>query len=191
MNVTSLSFPYGESIQWFSPDKIAQLPDNPLKEWILAKGSLTKRLKKCGTHFEVKVLGEDFLPPLEGEYPNQTQVWVREVLLCVDSEPWVFARTLIPAQLFSSREQDFVNLGTRSLGELLYANDNFVPGKVEVAHFSNQSRLAQLASTLSQPTAESLWGRRRYFCYQEHQMIVCEAFLPKAQQAIQHLKLPQ
>ncbi|MGL5027456.1 MAG: chorismate--pyruvate lyase family protein, partial [Shewanella oncorhynchi] len=47
MNVTSLSFPYGESIQWFSADLADKLPKSPLKEWLLATGSLTQKLKTC------------------------------------------------------------------------------------------------------------------------------------------------
>lgn len=43
MNVTSLSFPYGESIQWFCADRTDKLPPSPLKEWLLAPGSLTKK----------------------------------------------------------------------------------------------------------------------------------------------------
>ena len=189
MNLTSLSFPYGESIPWFSPDKIVQLPTSPLKEWLLANGSLTKRLKGCGEDFEVKVLGEDFLPPFEGEYPQQEQVWIREVLLCVDSIPWVFARTLIPSQLFSSKKADFINLGSRSLGELLYNNDEFHQGKIELARFDNNTQLMRLAESLQQPTSDSLWGRRRYFSFQDQQMLVSENFLPYAQQAIDQLSL--
>lgn len=63
MNVTSLSFPYGESIQWFCADRTDKLPPSPLKEWLLAPGSLTKKLKTCCNQFEVKVLGEGQLAP--------------------------------------------------------------------------------------------------------------------------------
>ncbi len=189
MNLTSLSFPYGESISWFSPDKIPQLPASPLKEWLLANGSLTKRLKGCGERFEVKVLGEDLLAPLEGEYPEQEQVWVREVLLCVDGVPWVFARTLIPSSLFSYKKKEFINLGTRSLGELLYSNNEFQQGKIELAQFSQHTRLMQLAKELDQGTKESLWGRRRQFRFQNQQMLVIESFLPQAQQHIAQLSL--
>lgn len=187
MNLTSLSFPYGESIPWFSPDKIVQLPTSPLKEWLLANGSLTKKLKGCGEVFEVKVLGEDFLPPFTGEYPEQEQVWVREVLLCVDSIPWVFARTLIPSELFSSKKTDFISLGTRSLGELLYNNDEFHQGKIELAQFGKDSQLMQLAKSLNQTATTELWGRRRYFNFQDQQLLVSESFLPQAQQMIQQL----
>ncbi|MGL5392668.1 MAG: chorismate--pyruvate lyase family protein [Shewanella sp.] len=209
MNVTSLSFPYGESIQWFCSQSTNNLPPAPLKNWLLATGSLTQKLKSCCTQFEVTVLGEGELRPLPGEYPpkaaeskekvsketerketgrketgHEETVWIREVLLCLDTVPWVFARTLIPQALLFERQADFLGLGNRPLGELLFSQGLFVPGKIEVARFSHESRLAQLAASLEQPVAHVLWGRRRYFHHGAHEMLVSEVFLPAAERAI-------
>lgn len=184
MNVTSLSFPYGESIQWFSPENLADQPQMPLKEWLLATGSLTKKLKSCCTQFDVTVLGEGHHSPMAGEFPSVPQVWVREVLLNLDETPWVFARTLIPEALLDEKRVEFTGLGDRPLGELLFSSMEFIPGRIEVAKFETCSRLAQLAQSLSQPVSHSLWGRRRYFSYGEHELIVSEIFLPAAEQAI-------
>ncbi|KPN77245.1 MULTISPECIES: chorismate--pyruvate lyase family protein [Shewanella] len=188
MNVTSLSFPYGESIQWFCADNAKNLPASPLKEWLLAPGSLTQKLKTCCDKFEVKILGEGQCTPLEGEYPKQNTVWVREVLLCLDSVPWVFARTLIPQSLLSTRQADFLGLGTRPLGELLFSQDSFIPGRIEIAQFDTDSRLAQLAQSLAQNVEHELWGRRRYFHHDEEEMFVSEMFLPAAVQAMARLQ---
>lgn len=184
MNVTSLSFPYGESIQWYCADYADKLPQSSLKDWLLAPGSLTQKLKTCCNQFEVNVLGEGQLTPFEGEYPQQALVWIREVLLCLDAIPWVFARTLIPQTLLLERQADFLGLGTRPLGELLFSQDKFIPGKIEVARFETSSRLAQLAESLDQRVEHELWGRRRYFHHGDNEMIVSEIFLPAAVQAI-------
>jgi len=188
MNVTSLSFPYGESIQWFCAENAKNLPASPLKEWLLAPGSLTQKLKTCCDKFEVKILGEGQCAPLEGEYPKQNTVWVREVLLCLDSVPWVFARTLIPQSLLSTRQADFLGLGTRPLGELLFSQDSFIPGRIEIAQFDTDSRLALLAQSLAQNVEHELWGRRRYFHHDEEEMFVSEMFLPAAVQAMARLQ---
>ncbi|MDO6619666.1 MULTISPECIES: chorismate lyase [unclassified Shewanella] len=190
MNVTSLSFPYGESIQWFSPDAINSMPQSALKEWLLATGSLTQKLKGCCHDFEVKVLGEQLTTPLAGECPQQKQVWVREVLLCLDGEPWVFARTLIPENL-ANDQHNFKALGKRPLGELLFTSADIVPGKIEVAEFESCTKLAQLATRLSQPVTSSLWGRRRYFNLANQDIIVSEIFLPYAVKQINALTLKQ
>lgn len=190
MNVISLSFPYGESIQWFSPEVINSMPKTALKEWLLATGSLTQKLKSCCQEFEVKVLGEHLTVPLSGESPLQTQVWVREVLLCLDGEPWVFARTLIPENL-ANEQHNFKALGNRPLGELLFSSTDIVPGKIEVAEFESCTKLAQLATSLSQPVNKPLWGRRRYFNLANQDIIVSEIFLPHAVEKINALALQQ
>ena len=189
MKVTSLSFPYGESIQWFSPDNFNSMPKTALKEWLLATGSLTQKLRGCCQHFEVKVLGEHLTAPLAGECPNQNRVWVREVLLCLDGEPWVFARTLIPEVVTSTDQHKFKDLGTRPLGELLFSSNDIVPGKIEVAEFESCSKLAQLATSLSQVVSAPLWGRRRYFNLANQDIIVSEIFLPTAVEKINEMAL--
>jgi chorismate lyase len=185
MNLTSLSFPYGGSIQWFSPEDQSKLPSGRLRDWLLAGGSLTERLKARCQHFDVRVLGEAYLQPTANEFPAQ-QVWVREVLLCLDEVPWVFARTLIPGALMARRQSDFIGLGSRPLGELLFSSDDFTPGRIEVASIASCSRLAQLAQSLAQPVSHSLWGRRRYFSQGNDELVVSEIFLPAAEAAICH-----
>ncbi|MGI2171938.1 chorismate--pyruvate lyase family protein [Shewanella sp. MF05960] len=188
MNVTSVSFPYGESIHWFSPQKIDSLPNDQLKDWLLATGSLTQRLKTHCTHFEVKVLGEHLLTPLQGEFPSHREpVWIREVLLCLDGTPWVFARTLIPQTILDTTRDQFTHLGTRPLGELLFTSPDISPGSIEVAQFETCGRLAALATSLNQQVNASLWGRRRYFNLHDSQLIVSEIFLPAAVERINNL----
>ncbi|GIU22369.1 chorismate--pyruvate lyase family protein [Shewanella colwelliana] len=185
MSVTSLSFPYGESIQWYSPEQIPQLPLQPLKNWLLACGSLTQKLKSHCNQFEVKVLGEDILPPLAGEFPQQQQAWVREVLLCLDGVPWIFARTLVPGTLLQKSTANFLALGSRPLGELLFTSDQFIPGRIEVSQFTPCANLASLIDSVGQSKQSSLWGRRRYFAHHDQALIVCEIFLPAAQAYIE------
>lgn len=188
MNVTSLSFPYGESIQWFSPENTQAIPDTALKHWLLATGSLTLRLKTACQRFEVKVLGEQLIQALAGESSLDEPQWVREVLLCLDDEPWVFARTLIPQSLLDFQQQAFTQLGTKPLGELLFNHADIKPGKIELAQFETCSKLALLATELNQDVTAPLWGRRRYFSVNDTQLMVSEIFLPAAVEKINLLK---
>lgn len=185
MSVTKLIFPYGESIQWLSPDNIDQLPASPLTDWLLSNESLTQKLRSHCVEFEVKVLGEDMLTPFNDKCLTVDQAWVREVLLYLDGIPWVFARTLIPASLLQQQKFNFLNLGTRPLGELLFSSDAFSPGKIEVAHFIPCHKLTQLMTSLEQTPAQKLWGRRRYFFHHDEQLTVSETFLPAARRLIE------
>ena len=187
--MTSFSFPYGESAHWRSPEKASDLPQLPLRNWLLCKDSLTQKLKACCNHFEVRVLGEKFLPPTKGEYINcisPTLLWTREVLLCLDGIPWGFARTLIPNTLMANLNTGLHSLGNRPLGELLYSDRAFIPGKIEVSCFDLSHKLAKLAASLNQPTDHPLWGRRRHFSYESQTLIVSEIFLPVAEKSIGH-----
>lgn len=189
MSVTRLSFPYGESIRWHSPDQIPELPTSPLKDWLLASGSLTQKLKSHCSEFEVRILGEDILSPFDSEFPSQSQAWIREVLLCLDGIPWVFARTLVPGTMLDSLQSNFLTLGTRPLGELLFTSGEFTPGKIEIGQFTPCTTLAALITSLDQPSDQILWGRRRYFSHRQQQLIVSEIFLPAARRSIETNKL--
>ncbi|WP_299011247.1 chorismate lyase [uncultured Shewanella sp.] len=180
----TLRFPYGEEINWLSPVNVTETLAPSLNTWLMAPDSLTQKLKDQCQHFEVKVLGEGMMTSCVGEFPQQQKVWVREVLLCLDGEPWVFARTLIPQQLMSKKQADFLALGSKPLGELLFTTNEFIPGKIEIAKFSLSSKLAALATSLHQEVNEPLWGRRRYFHFHSEELIVSEVFLPTAKDNI-------
>ncbi|MBR9729301.1 chorismate--pyruvate lyase family protein [Shewanella intestini] len=185
MNVTSISFPYGEAIQWFSPQNSHNLPNMPLRDWLLDENSLTTKLRNHCQKFDVTVLGEHLHAPLEGECEqSSTSMWIREVLLSLDGTPWVFARTLIPQAILDNPLYTFATLGTRPLGELLFNSNEIRPGNIEVAQFETCGKLASLALSLEQPVTDTLWGRRRYFELADEQIIVSEIFLPAAMQDI-------
>ncbi|MCL1077139.1 chorismate lyase [Parashewanella spongiae] len=179
MSLPHPQFPVGEPINWSAlPEDIGRLDDN-LTKWLLATGSLTEKLKACCTEFQVEVLGEAELPSLQYESSISTTLWVREVLLLLDGVPWVFARTLIPPALLRQTQVDFKGLGTQPLGQLLFSHHEFVPGKIEIGHTALNGKVSQLSTSINQP-CDSLWGRRRFFTYKQHEMQVCEFFLPAA-----------
>ena len=56
--------------------------------------------------------------------------WIREVQLLGDGQPWVFARTLIPADTLRGRGRRLTRLGTRPLGEVLFTDPGVRRGPV-------------------------------------------------------------
>ncbi|MFT6791095.1 MAG: chorismate--pyruvate lyase [Cellvibrionaceae bacterium] len=187
VKMTVAGFPYGGSNHWRSPDRISSLPASPFRDWLLSEDSLTERLKRHGELFEVKLLGEKILQPEKGEYiasGKPEPIWIREVLLCLDGAPWVFARTLIPNTLMMDLNTGLKSLGSRPLGELLYSDRAFLLGNIELSCFDHRHKIVKLAAFLSQKTDHPLWGRRRYFNYKSQVLIVAEIFLPLAERAI-------
>ncbi|QSX33572.1 chorismate lyase [Shewanella avicenniae] len=184
MNLSSPTFPFGNGIHWFSASAHTKLPQEPLKDWLLSPSSLTQRLKtRCST-FEVLLLGEQWIDtPTQEWHGAESQLWLREVLLRLDGVPWVFARTLITPALLQQQQQ-LEQLGNRPLGELLYSDNHFIAGEIDVCHIEQGSPMCTLAASLAQPTSAPLWGRRRHFSYQQLPLVVAEVFLPAAVLAI-------
>lgn len=175
MNLTSPGFPFGDIIQW-SAEPPHSFSAQPLAAWLTADGSLTQRLRQCCQQFEVSLLGEVVATPLPGEWPGtEDKLWIREVLLCLDNRPLVYARTLAPSSLTQLQHR-----GQKPLGELLFTDNNFIPGHMEWGQAPITGKIQQLTATLGQTSANTIWGRRRYFHYRQQRLLVAEFFLPEA-----------
>lgn len=179
---TSYTFPVGISSLWAEPDQFT-FPNLCLKNWLLNTGSLTERLlTQCKT-FRLTVIGqrqaevtlEEFqrvCTPKQDFNPQQWQV--REVLLWGDNQPWVFARSIIPQRLC---ENDFVNLNTKPLGQLIFNDKRFKRMPFEI---TNMCQSKDFLEQLHLCSEEELWGRRSVFIFEDLKMTVSEVFLPSS-----------
>ncbi|WP_286234295.1 chorismate--pyruvate lyase family protein [Thalassotalea sediminis] len=158
--------------------------DVHLRDWLLDPGSLTQRLKMHCTEFSVYVIGQKVEPcsPLEAnnDIVAGEDVLVREVLLFCDNLPQVFARSLLPLRSLTGEERKLASLGTDSLGHVLFNHPNLRRKQIEVASFSRESSVAQLAKHYRLQSKEQLWGRRSVFLIEDKPLMVAEVFLPQA-----------
>jgi len=181
MNLQSL-FPVTLSSRWQSPAH-CNLPEY-LLSWLLDPNSLTARLKKHSQQFRVELLGQSIEPCQESEtFANikaGEEVLVREVLLYCDEKPQVFARSLLPLSSLTGAEQALANLGTQSLGQVLFNNPSLQRETIEIALFDLNSSVAKLAQQLNLANQEELWGRRSVFVLENKPLMVAEVFLPDA-----------
>jgi chorismate--pyruvate lyase len=155
-----------------------------LYPWLAERGSLTRRvIAACPGHFQVFVLGQDWGRALASERrvlglkPNGLAL-IREVELQCDGEPWVYARTVIPAASLKGRVRRLTLLGDQPLGARLFADPTTVRGPLEVARFDHRHALYQAASGHREAPPAQLWGRRAQFSYQGKPLLVNEVFLP-------------
>jgi chorismate--pyruvate lyase len=102
---------------------------------------------------------------------------VREVLLRCDDEPWVFARTVIPATTLRGRTRRLAFLGGRPLGGMLFADASMERSEVEVARIDAHLPLYARASG-GAAIGEVIWGRRSVFWIAGRPLLVSELFLP-------------
>lgn len=104
--------------------------------------------------------------------------WVREVYLRGNGQKWVFARSVAAQSALEQGGLNLDELGTRSLGELLFCDAAFERGALEACGYPAQWLPAD-------DTAEGLWGRRSCFSRGALSLLVAEVFLPNFWQAVQ------
>jgi chorismate--pyruvate lyase len=153
-------------------------------EWLRDRGSLTARLKRaCGGGFRVRVMHQGWGRPLYSERAllkmrNGEAAIVREVELLCGEIPWVFARTLIPATSLRGPARRLSMLGSKPLGEVLFADPRTQRERMEIARLQPRHPLFQAATCSLEQKPEDIWGRRTLFELAGKPLLVNEIFLP-------------
>jgi len=159
------------------------LPDASTLDWLFDEGSMTRRLTRLSDDgFSVTPLFEGWQPLRADEcaaldLPPDSQGWVREVYLRGRNQPWVFARSVATRGALQDASFNMDELGSRSLGELLFCDQAFKRQAIEVCRYPQQwlpveSRCADL------------WGRRSRFDRGNLSVLVTEIFLPDLWNAV-------
>jgi chorismate--pyruvate lyase len=155
-----------------------------LYPWLTDPGSLTGRLlAACPGQFRVRVLAQGWGRVLNSErralgLRRSGMALIREVELQCDDEPWVFARTVIPASSLKGPARRLMLLGERPLGAVLFADPTTERGRTEVARLDARHALFQDACGERSRPPDNLWGRRTLFCFRGKPLLVNELFLP-------------
>ncbi|TEW54223.1 chorismate lyase [Psychromonas sp. RZ22] len=150
--------------------------------WLLDDSSLTNKLEGQCQEFNVQVKQqlntnstESTLSPY---FPYPEKVLVREVLLYCDGVAHVFAQTEIPYSTLSDAQEKLANLGSESLGRVLFKNATLQRSKIEIAEFNIGSEIHAFSESLQQTCQHSLWARRSVFYIENKPLLVSEVFLP-------------
>lgn len=163
------------------------LPVAPrLQRWLQAPGSLSLRLRATGRHFEVRPLDQGTRHALPGEAASvgARRLHAREVLLLVDGEPLVYARSVTDSRNATGAWRSLQALGSRSLAELLFSQRwvsrsplfalRLSPGSVWLRHL--QAQCAEQAPALAR--SRVVWARYSVFYKAGQPLRVLEAFAP-------------
>ncbi|BBE08866.1 Probable chorismate pyruvate-lyase [Mycoavidus cysteinexigens] len=160
------------------------------KNWLTRGGSLTQRLQTLG-RVEVQVVREavDFAWAGEAHCLKaraRQRVWAREVLLLVEGEPFIAARSIAPLPASRGVWADIRQLHTRSLSELLYggvikrsALASRPIGKGDpLYHFIQRCfERAALRRDLTPPLSAAPVARRSIFMHAGQPLLVTECML--------------
>jgi len=147
-----------------------------LKDWLLDRGSLTERLlEKSGGEFRVQVLRQQWNvarhdeAKLLGIKPRQAAS-IREVILYGKGQPWIYARSILPAKSIDRHLRHLKRLGNKPLGAVLFCDPHMQRGEIEIALLDPK----QLPVTID----DRVWGRRSVFFLKHQPLLVSEIFLP-------------
>ena len=163
---------------WLEQRHLRVPPEAQTLDWLFDQGSLTRRLTALSDgSFSVVPLFEGWQPLRQDEcaalnLPQASVGWVREVYLRGHEQPWVFARSVAAKSALEDGGLNMDELGTRSLGELLFCDQAFERGPLQVCGYPRE----WLPST---DQSEGLWGRRSLFSRGALSVLVAEVFLPQ------------
>lgn len=162
---------------WLFQSQLTPLPDTSILDWLFDNGSLTRRLiHLTNDAFSVTPLFEGWQPLRTDEcaaldLAEGSEGWVREVYLRGHGQALVFARSVAARSALQGDGLHMDELGSRSLGELLFCDHAFQRRAIEVCHYPQ----AWLPSEVRAP---GLWARRSRFDRGALSVLVAEIFLP-------------
>ena len=166
----------------------AQMPatcEPAILHWLFHQDSLTRRLSRLSAdHFSITVLFEGWQLLRDDECVALSlragaEGWVREVHLHGHGQNWVFARSVASRDALLASGLNMGELGTRSLGLLLFSDPAFDRGELQACRYPAQWLPVE-------DRAEGRWGRRSCFSRGGLGVLVAEIFLPDLLRAIKN-----
>ncbi len=175
------SFPHPQTdLIWrpFTQFSTADLPAHE-RAWLLDDGSLTGRLIASNRgRFAVQRLHQSWGTARLSEQailqisPRQRTL-IREVVLKIDQQAVVFARSLFPVSALRGSLRHLRHLRNKSLGSILFRYPQMQRSPFELARIAGDS--LYLPDFLHQES--SAWGRRSCFDINGRRLLVSEVFL--------------
>lgn len=163
-----------------------------MRTWLTDRGSLTQRLQQ--TYRSIRVIPlkmrieKGWIDELRLlNMPTRQHALMREVILCNQETPLVFAHSIIPRRSMRGPWLGLRRLGNKPLGAVLFANPRVRRTALSYKKLHGHDALyrqakAQLSQHLSHSQAlvfpTQLWARRSVFSLNCAKILVTEVFLP-------------
>jgi chorismate--pyruvate lyase len=174
-------FPISLSAPWLPQGK-EQLCQEKISLWLYDSSSLTQKLEAMCRRFHIQIRQQRRIkattPSLSGYFASNKNVLLREVFLCCDDIPVVFAQTEIPLSTLTQEQAQLAEVGSQSLGKILFQEPSMERGPIEVTQFKEESPAHKLCRSINQSCSHPLWARRSLFYLKNKPLLVSELFLP-------------
>jgi chorismate--pyruvate lyase len=155
-----------------------------LQPWLRDHGSLTQRIQQRCERFSVLnvknglariALDESALLHIA---PQQL-AWSREVFLCADDQPVVFAHSACRAGDLRGAWHALRGLGNKPLGAVLFSHPQVIRHPLHYKSLPAHHPLYRRATVGLLTPPSRLWARRSLFYLYNYPLLVTEVFLPK------------
>lgn len=157
-----------------------QRPSLAMQNWLGDSGSLTARLiAQSKGQFKVQVVRQIIGRPRLNErralgMKQPALALIREVILCGQHQPWVFARSILPLASLTGSLRHLRKQNNRPLGAFLFSQPKLLRSAIAVTRISRDHAYVPNALINN----DLLWGRRSVFYLQQKPLLVSEVFLP-------------
>lgn len=157
--------------------------DRPYAHWLRTQGSLTLRIQERCDKFTVHNVQNCMASATYDEaillgLPARQKIYTREVFLYADDLPVVYAHSVVTAQHLRGPWHALRHLGSRPLGELLFAHPLVQRSALHFHATRPNHPLYQRAINALNILPPKLWARRSLFILHRAPLLVTEIFLP-------------
>jgi chorismate--pyruvate lyase len=136
--------------------------------WLLDKGSFMQRLKMHGVNdARIHVLQEGWQTATSKELLQLNMcddqlIWGRDVSIMSGNKTWMNARTVMPKETLTGKEEKLKFLKDRSLGSVLFKDKNLKRSEFEINALE-----------------ENWWERSSIFIFHGKKILLIEKFSPE------------
>ena len=190
-SVSYLQFPWAPNLPAQAPSysqwSAQALPQATALQqaWLNRPGALTAGLRNIG-HVDLRVIREcpSLLTADEAwmlAHPVNTPIWLREIVMAINGEDVVFARSFTPLAASTGLWHSMRSLQTRPLADMLYHNREISRSGFFHSRLSPQQPMyhsARHALGAQCPPAGALLARCSVFRREQVPLLVAESFLP-------------
>ena len=157
---------FNKLTSWMSETKSLEVQNNEIISWLNEPGSVTSRIKSF-SDFKLRLLrdGPGEVDAAEDDLiiSNYEENNIREVVLCSNEEPLIYAKSIIPLETIRLGLGVLGNLKENPLGDILFSNPEIKKKYMLFAKFESNKKI--------------FYGRKGIYTVKGYPFSVCEIFL--------------
>ena len=157
---------FNKLTSWMSETKSLEVQNNEIISWLNEPGSVTSRIKSF-SDFKLRLLrdGPGEVDAAEDDLiiSNYEENNIREVVLCSNEEPLIYAKSIIPLETIRLGLGVLGNIKENPLGDILFSNPEIKKKYMLFAKFESNKKI--------------FYGRKGIYTVKGYPFSVCEIFL--------------